>query len=166
MEKVSETTKTREWTLEIDGAFAWALIALAIMLLAVPLVAFAQEGETTNPLGLLQQLVIVVIPVVSALVLQFVKRAVAAIPNEYLPILAPIVGMLTQAVGAAFGVDLTPGLQGAEAAVAAGALGMTAVGAHQVKQQLVNGPRIADRVDVLQRENERLRADLARARAR
>lgn len=120
---------------EIAWTAGTALAALLI-LLAFACAAFAQEGEPTDPLSLLQQLVVVVIPVVTGVVLQFVKRAVAAIPNEYLPILAPIIGMLTQVVGSAFGVDLTPGLHGTEAAVAAGALGMTAVGAHQVKVQL------------------------------
>lgn len=109
------------------------------IVLATAGVAFAQEAEPgPDPMSLLQQLIIVVIPVVTGVVLQGVKMFVAKIPNEWLPILAPIVGMLVQVIGAAFQVDLTPGLQGTEAGVAAAALGMTAVGAHQMKQQLVN----------------------------
>lgn len=113
-----------------------ALFVLVSMLLLVPVDALAQD-ENGSALGLIEQLVIVVIPVVTGVVLQLVKRAVSKIPNEYLPILAPIVGMLTQVVASAFDVNLTPGLQGTEAALAAGALGMTAVGGHQIKQQFV-----------------------------
>lgn len=116
--------------------FALALAALAPMLFFVT-AGFAQDAPPPKvDLTLVQSLVVAVIPVLTGLIMSVVRNAVAAIPNQYIPLLAPVVGVVLQAVAAAFGTSLVPGVDGAGALTAAAALGSTAVGAHQVKVQL------------------------------
>lgn len=115
--------------------FALALAALAPALFFVTSVFAADEAPKVD-LTLVQSLVVAVIPVLTGLIMSVVRNAVAAIPNQYIPILAPVVGVVLQAVAAAFGTSLVPGIDGAGALTAAAALGSTAVGAHQVKVQL------------------------------
>ncbi len=117
------------------------LSALALMLLlaalSVATTALAQDAPAPKvDLSLLQSLVVAVIPVLTGLIMAVVRNIVAAIPNQYIPILAPVVGVVLQAVAAAFGTSLVPGIDGAGALTAAAALGSTAVGAHQIKAQL------------------------------
>lgn len=115
------------------------LFALALMLaLSAAAVAFAQDApaEPKVNLSLVQALVVAVIPVVTGIVMAFVKNAVARIPNTYIPILAPVVGLLVEAVAQAFGTSLVPGVDGAGALPVAAALGSAATGAHQIKAQL------------------------------
>lgn len=115
--------------------FALALAALAPMLFFVT-AAVADDAAPKVDLTLVQSLVVAVIPVLTGLIMSVVRNAVAAIPNEYIPILAPVVGVLLQALGQAFGVSFVPGVDGTGALVAGAALGSTAVGVHQVKAQL------------------------------
>ena len=115
------------------------LFALALMLaLSFATVAFAQDApaEPKVDLSLLQALIVAVIPVVTGIVMVFVKNAVARIPNAYIPVLAPVVGLVVEAVAQAFGTSLVPGVDGAGALPVAAALGSTSVGLHQVKAQL------------------------------
>lgn len=117
------------------------LFALVLMLLfaalSVATAALAQDAPTPKvDLSLLQSLVVAVIPVLTGLIMAVVRNVIAAIPNQYIPILAPVVGVVLQAVAAAFGTSLVPGIDGAGALTAAAALGSTAVGAHQIKAQL------------------------------
>lgn len=116
--------------------FALALAALAPVLFFVT-AAFAAE-EATIDLGFVQSLVVAVIPVVTGLVMMVVRNAVAAIPNQYIPILAPVVGLVLEAVAQAFGTSLVPGVNGAGALPVAAALGSTATGVHQIGAQLSN----------------------------
>jgi len=118
-------------------------VSLFLMLLAVTFasVAFGADADDIGPavnLTLLQGLVVAVIPVITSLVLQIIKKAVAFIPNEFLPILAPVVGVILQGLSIAFGFDLTPGIDGVGSLPAAAALGSTAVGLHQIKVQSVS----------------------------
>lgn len=115
--------------------FALALAALAPMLFFVTQ-GFAADEAPKVDLGFLQSLVVAVIPVVTGVVMAVVKNAVAMIPNQYIPILSPIVGVLLQAVAQAFGTTLVPGLDGPGALTAAAALGSTATGVHQIRAQL------------------------------
>lgn len=117
--------------------FVLAVAALGPALFLVTS-AFADETGPKVDLTLVQSLVVAVIPVVTGLIMSVVRNVVASIPNEYIPILAPVVGVLLQALGQAFGVSLVPGVEGTGALVAAGALGSTAVGVHQVRAQLAS----------------------------
>lgn len=117
--------------------FALALASLAPVLFFVT-AAFAQDApaEPKVDLSLLQSLIVAVIPVVTGLVMMVVRNAVARIPNAYIPVLAPVVGLLVEAVAQAFGTSLVPGVDGAGALPVAAALGSASVGAHQIKSQL------------------------------
>lgn len=97
---------------------------------------FAADEAPKVDLGFVQALVVAVIPVVTGLVMMVIRNAVAAIPNQYIPILAPVVGLVLEAVAQAFGTSLVPGVNGAGALPVAAALGSTSVGLHQVKAQL------------------------------
>lgn len=115
--------------------FALALAALAPALFFVTSVFAADEAPKVD-LTLVQSLVVAVIPVLTGLIMSVVRNAVAAIPNQYIPILAPVVGVVLQALAQAFGTSLVPGLDGPGALTAAAALGSTATGVHQIKAQL------------------------------
>ena len=107
-----------------------------VLLLAACSVAFAQDTEPKVNLSIVQALIVAVIPVVTGLVMSVVRNVVSAIPNQYIPLLAPVVGLLIEAVAQAFGTSVVPGVDGAGALPVAAALGSAAVGAHQVKAQL------------------------------
>lgn len=114
---------------------------MLMLLLCAATVTLAQDAPPDAPkvdLSLLQGLVVAVIPVLTGVILQFFKRAVSFIPNEMLPVLAPIVGVLILALGKAFDIDLTPGVAGAGSVPVAAALGSTSVGVHQVRAQLAS----------------------------
>lgn len=116
--------------------FALALVLL-LAALSVATTALAQDAPTPKvDLTFLQSLVLAIIPVVTGLIMAVVRNIVAAIPNQYIPILAPVVGVVLQAVAQAFGTSLVPGLDGPGALTAAAALGSTATGVHQIKAQL------------------------------
>ncbi len=115
--------------------FALALAALAPMLFFVTQ-GFAADEAPKVDLTLVQSLVVAVIPVLTGLIMSVVRNVVAAIPNQYIPILAPVVGVILQAAAQAFGTSLVPGVDGAGALTAAAALGSTATGLHQIKAQL------------------------------
>ena len=120
--------------------FALALAALAPVLFFVT-AAFAQDVTPTGPkvdLGFVQALVVAVIPVVTGLVMAVVRNVIAAIPNQYIPILAPVVGLVLEAVAQAFGTSLVPGVDGAGALPVAAALGSAATGVHQIRAQLAD----------------------------
>ena len=119
------------------GSLVFALLLAAVApVLFFALPAFAQDTEPKIDLSLIQALIVAVIPVVTGIVMAVVKTAVSAIPNQYIPILAPVVGLVVEAVAQAFGTSLVPGVDGAGALPVAAALGSAAVGAHQVKAQL------------------------------
>lgn len=99
---------------------------------------FAADEAPRVDLGFVQALVVAVIPVVTGLVMMVVRNVIAAIPNQYIPILAPVVGLVLEAVAQAFGTSLVPGVNGAGALPVAAALGSTATGVHQISAQLSN----------------------------
>lgn len=124
--------------MKIKSLFALALMLL-LAALSVATTALAQDAPTPKvDLTFLQSLVLAVIPVVTGLIMAVVRNIVASIPNQYIPILAPVVGVVLQALAQAFGTSLVPGLDGPGALTAAAALGSTATGVHQIKAQLAS----------------------------
>lgn len=121
-----------------DFVFMLLVSALAPTLVFVAQACAADDTTPRVDLTLIQSLVVAVIPVITGIVMSVVRNVVAAIPNQYIPILAPVVGVLLQAAAQAFGVTLVPGVDGPGALTAAAALGSTAVGVHQVRAQLAN----------------------------
>lgn len=116
----------------------YALFAVALL----PLIALAQDGGTeaapADPYALLHQLALVVVPVLTPIVVRFVKGLAAGLPSKVVPILAPIVGMLIASLGAAFGIDLTGG---SGALVGGAVLGSAGVGVREIVNQNFNGKR-------------------------
>jgi hypothetical protein len=117
-----------------------ALVAVLVIAAMFPMLALAQDptGAPALDLNLVRGLVVAVIPVLSGLVTAFAKRFVGFIPDEFLPIVAPIAALLIQAAALAFNTTLTPGVEGAGSLLVAGALGSTATGVHQIKAQLAS----------------------------
>lgn len=121
----------------VDVKKLWT-IALAI--LAVPVAVFAQEAGAPSPaddsgsgvnLDLVRQLVVVVIPVLTPLIIAGVKKVTGVIPSAALPIIAPILGVVLSAVGNALNI---PGLEGA-GIVEGAVLGSAGVGVREVVDQ-------------------------------
>jgi hypothetical protein len=79
-----------------------------------------------NWTDLARQLVVVIVPVLTMLILQVVKKGISFIPNWLLPILAPIVGVVIQGLADGFSLATLP---------EGGALGLTAVGLNQIAVQ-------------------------------
>lgn len=78
---------------------------------------------------LLRQMIVVLIPVLTPLVIAVLKKAVASLPPIALPILAPIIGVLIEAVAQAFGVSSVGATGGA-------LLGLSGVGVREVVDQV------------------------------
>jgi len=112
------------------------ILFVTLCLATLASVALAADEAPKVDLTLLQSLIVAVIPVVTGLVMSVVRNVIARIPNQYIPILAPVVGLLLEAVAQAFGTSLVPGVDGTGALPVAAALGSTAVGAHQIRAQL------------------------------
>lgn len=91
------------------------------------------EDTGAGNLDLIRQLVLVVIPVLTPVILALVKRLATAIPANLLPILAPIIGALLGAFGNALGI---PGLEGA-GVIEGAVLGSAGVGVREAVNQNV-----------------------------
>jgi hypothetical protein len=116
-----------------------ALNKLAVLaLLLIPGVALAQEGGdgggSGGSLDLIRQLVVVVIPVLTPMIIAGVRRAASAIPPNILPILAPVIGVVLSALGNALNI---PGLEGANL-IEGAVLGSAGVGVREIANQNLN----------------------------
>lgn len=80
-------------------------------------------------LDLVRQMIVVIIPVLTPLIIALLKKAVASLPPVALPILAPIVGVIIEAVAQAFGVSSVGAAGGA-------LLGLSGVGVREVVDQV------------------------------
>jgi hypothetical protein len=115
---------------------------LAVLVLA-PIAVLAQEGGAPAPadsgvnLDLLRQLVVVIIPVLTPLIVTGIKKVTAAIPTNILPIVAPVIGVILGALGNALNI---PGLEGVGIGEAA-ALGAAGVGVREIVDQNVTGKK-------------------------
>lgn len=79
-------------------------------------------------IDLVRQLMVVIIPVLTPLIIAGLKKLVSNIPPIALPVLAPIIGVLLEGIAQAFGV---PGVGAAGGAV----LGLSGVGVREVVDQ-------------------------------
>jgi hypothetical protein len=58
-------------------------------------------------LDLVRNLIVVVIPVLTPVLIALLKKGVSSIPSNVLPILAPIIGALLSIVGSAFDMPVS-----------------------------------------------------------
>jgi hypothetical protein len=79
-------------------------------------------------LSLAQGLVVAIVPVLTPIVISLLKRFVEQIPAQYLPILAPVIGMLITGIAEGFGID---------SATTGAILGSAGVGVREIVNQNV-----------------------------
>lgn len=144
--------KIGDWITSFTAKWRPAVLWLLVMLVwsALVQVAFAQDpAPTATPLpagpaagqvdvwGLLKSIELLCIPALSTVILQLLKKFVAAIPDWALPYFAPLAGALVDVASQALvGINLTPAPAGLPSVATAALLGgPTAVWMHQVKVQ-------------------------------
>ena len=124
------------------NAVALSALASVFAIALMPLIALAQDAGTdtpaADPYALFHQLAVVVVPVLTPVVVAFVKKLAAGIPGNLVPIIAPFAGMAIAALGSAFGIDLTAG---SGVVVGGAVLGSAGVGVREVVNQNFNGKR-------------------------
>ena len=80
-------------------------------------------------INLVRQLIIVIIPVLTPLVISLLTKVISSLPPASLPILAPIIGVLLESIAQAFGVSTIGATGGA-------LLGLSGVGVREVVDQV------------------------------
>jgi hypothetical protein len=110
-----------------------------------------------DEIEIIKNLTVAVIPTVSLVLVFLLKSASRRIPARFLPIAAPVIGMLLAAVGQAFGI---PGLDdmGLVGGTVAGA---AATGAHQVFHQ-----NSGEKLETNKAEEKNVARSVARAKAK
>lgn len=79
-------------------------------------------------LNLAQSLVVAIVPVLTPIVIALLKKFVGQIPTQFLPILAPVIGMIITGVAEGFGID---------SATTGAVLGSAGVGVREIVDQNV-----------------------------
>lgn len=84
-------------------------------------------------LDLAQSLVIAIVPVLTPIVISLLKRFVEQIPTQFLPILAPVIGMIITGIAEGFGID---------SATTGAVLGSAGVGVREIVNQNVTKTKV------------------------
>lgn len=84
-------------------------------------------------LDLAQSLVIAIVPVLTPIVISLLKRFVEQIPTQFLPILAPVIGMVITGIAEGFGID---------SATTGAVLGSAGVGVREIVNQNVTKTKV------------------------
>jgi|DEB0MinimDraft_6_1074348.scaffolds.fasta_scaffold137321_2 hypothetical protein len=84
-------------------------------------------------LDLAQSLVIAIVPVLTPIVISLLKRFVEQIPTQFLPILAPVIGMVITGIAEGFGID---------SAATGAVLGSAGVGIREIVNQNITKTKV------------------------